>query len=323
MAQPSNSAATKLIYYIIIKTVDESKLAQSIPVFAQHFLVDPAVAEQIFKSAPIVFLAEISRREFKTIKPRLLEVSKLGIEFMVTTKSPSTVSRVLWSSKPYYAEAGGKLVRYVDFQWRGNAFVCPNCGETFLFQRIGNPLARFVKAKEADESVSASKAVPPGKETVKKETEQVAELAPVAEDSSSQVMELTPIEVEEPEEAEEGVPEPVDILAGSDTAAQEVSLEQAEPTEAVPELPETIEVAPQTEAAHNVFLSKITSPSKKEEAVKLIAETKGISLEEAKKLAGRVLIPLVKEVTEEEAKGYLERFKKIGVSGRITKITKK
>lgn len=70
---------------------------------------------------------------------------------------------------------------------------------------------------------------------------------------------------------------------------------------------------------YNVFLPQIKDEEKKQQAAKLIAEIKGISLEEATDLAGRVVIPILKGVPQVEAEKALEKFKKIGLYGTMTK----
>ena len=68
-----------------------------------------------------------------------------------------------------------------------------------------------------------------------------------------------------------------------------------------------------------LYLNKITV-EKKEEAVNLIMSIGGIAESEATKLSGRLVIPVLKDVTEEKAEEALNAFKKAGLSGRIRKI---
>jgi ribosomal protein L7/L12 len=73
----------------------------------------------------------------------------------------------------------------------------------------------------------------------------------------------------------------------------------------------------------NVFLSKITSNDKKEQAAKLISEVKACPIEEARELAGRLIIPLLKDVAKADAESALNKFKSIKVTGRMTISRKK
>jgi len=68
-----------------------------------------------------------------------------------------------------------------------------------------------------------------------------------------------------------------------------------------------------------VFLQKIAAPDRKDKAAQMIAEIKGIPLAEAKELTGRLVIPLLKDVSKNEAERVLEQFKKLNVMGRMTR----
>lgn len=70
----------------------------------------------------------------------------------------------------------------------------------------------------------------------------------------------------------------------------------------------TDEQAPAAETLYNIFLPKLTSQEKKEKAVPLIAEIKGVSEEEAASLANRIVIPIIKGVNREQAEKIKKRF---------------
>ncbi len=201
----AESKRPTLNYHVLVTNVDQSKFSQGVSSLAQHFLLDNFVAEQVLKSYPIVFLTEVDRDEYKAIKTKLMEVSKSGVEFTVTSKAPVSTPHVIWLTRPHYKEAGGKLVKYVEFQWRGNAFVCPNCGETFLFQRLGNPLARFVKTQDKPAQEVAAPASGESVDALQPEASEegvvVTPVEPVTEDvvpveavpdAADDVVELTP-----------------------------------------------------------------------------------------------------------------------------------
>jgi hypothetical protein len=71
---------------------------------------------------------------------------------------------------------------------------------------------------------------------------------------------------------------------------------------------------------YNVFLSKITEVSKRDKAAELIAKIKGCSTNEAKELTTRLVIPLAKNVTKEQADDVLNQFKRLKIFGRMTKV---
>ena len=67
-----------------------------------------------------------------------------------------------------------------------------------------------------------------------------------------------------------------------------------------------------------VFLSPPKGTDKKQAAAEIIAEIQGIDMNSALALAGKMIVPVVKGVSENEAQGVRDRFKDAGLSCRIT-----
>ncbi|MGE3854295.1 MAG: hypothetical protein AB7K09_21365, partial [Planctomycetota bacterium] len=67
-----------------------------------------------------------------------------------------------------------------------------------------------------------------------------------------------------------------------------------------------------------VFLNKL-KPNEKDKAIELIMQLGGIAKGEATKLSGRLVIPVLKDVSEAAAEDALAKFRKAGLSGRIRK----
>jgi hypothetical protein len=317
MADEKSASQLGINYHIMISRVDETQFDNAAGQFSKLFNITPESAGQILKSIPVVFLSNLARNDIKTIKPKLVDLSKLGIEFTISPQLSQSIPKVIWPTQPHYKEGpAGNIVQYVDFQWKGNAFVCPNCGETFVFQRVGNPFNTYQKVKEQMPQRQQPHPVPAEAEIT--EGEDVMVLAPVVEPSAESedgVMELNPVEAQS-EWADENASEPIDILQPEAVSEEGVSSEQG--AEEIAE-PEMIEEPPVEEANCTVFLSGLSSAEKREKAAKIISEIKNIPLEKAQELTNRVLVPVLKDVTETEANECLEMFKKVGVSGRITK----
>jgi len=68
---------------------------------------------------------------------------------------------------------------------------------------------------------------------------------------------------------------------------------------------------------HSVFLAKISDENRRKKAIPLLVELIGISEDEAEKLAKKVIIPVLKGVTKEDAEQAKHRFAEIGVLARI------
>jgi len=317
---------------LIIMRVPEHNLPSVAEQFAEDFSLEIEPAEQILRSAPIVFLAGLNKSTLKILKDRLVSLSKIGVEFMISTRLSPTIPRVIWPGKmPNYAAApSGELIKYVDFQWRGNAFVCPNCAETFVFKRIGNPLARYLQVKEEtpirqtpNVTSSSVKIKEPSSDINESD---VVELPPLTDtkagSNSDEIVELAPVEEQSQNNAD--VLEPIDILEGTPAnkeapavAGQNGSEEDAQVVEAPIAVEENVGTVSPSEYTCSLFLTSIP-PDKKIAAAELIAKMKGIPAKQAQVLATRLLVPILKDVDKVEATKCLEEFQKIGVKGKLT-----
>ncbi|MHC5020904.1 MAG: hypothetical protein ACYTGX_12490 [Planctomycetota bacterium] len=76
------------------------------------------------------------------------------------------------------------------------------------------------------------------------------------------------------------------------------------------------------DAAYSVFLSKISSAAKKQAAIELLSEIKGIDEDAAAALCGKMIIPVAQGVTKDEAEDILGQFTAHKIQGRITKKRK-
>ena len=67
----------------------------------------------------------------------------------------------------------------------------------------------------------------------------------------------------------------------------------------------------------SVFLAKINDAGRQDKAVPLLQEISGIEEDEARTLVKKMIIPVVKGVTKEEAEATKHRFAEIGILARI------
>ncbi len=323
-------------FSLIVTEVESARLAEAARDFALAFSLDDTIAQQICKSAPIIFAQKLTKSEVKAISPTLTELSRSGIEFRVTARMGQKLPKVNWPIRPQFTAGGSGSPNGLAFEWENTAFVCPGCGETYLFRRLG-------KLKLADTAASTSTGPITG--------EFRGPVAPAAASKSSAPVpvEVTDIMLEpEPLPAQvEGV-EGLQPLAGEGESLElpetmapvmlEADVAEPVPVEPLPDL-ET-DVAPAAPAAaplpaeemaadeapppggdaYNVFLSKITDTSKREKAADLISKIKKCGLNEAKELTSRLVIPLAKNVGKERAEDILNQFKKLKIFGRMTKV---
>jgi hypothetical protein len=339
-------------FNLIVAGVESGGLAEAAKSFAKAFSLDDTIAQQICKSAPIIFAQKLTKVEVKAISPVLADLSKLGIEFRVTARVAGKLPKVNWPVRPQFTAGGAPGVSGLAFEWDNNAFICPGCGESFLFRRLGK-LQLAEASSNGAEAQPAARAVRPAKVAVgapsgiveeptpAPQIEGVEGLSPVAgQGESLDLPEAEPEEISLKDDAPAAEPElapaePLEELAPAEGGGEfSQALDEPapapepepepEPAPAEPEAPveEEAPEAPPVEAGelYNVFLSKITDTSKRDKAAELIAKVKGCSGGEAKELTTRLVIPLAKNVAKAKAEDILNQFKKLKIFGRMTKV---
>lgn len=325
-------------FNLIVAEVDSGRVADASREFARAFGLDEQIAGQICKTAPIIFAQKLTKSEVKAITPKLTELSKLGIEFRVTARLAGKIPKVNWPVRPQFTAGNSGGPNGLAFEWDNNAFVCPGCGETFLFRRLGKlklsdgaagPETKTLRAPAAAPAGASAEALGFADEPRSAPTvEGVEGLQPVAGEGESldlpdagEQITLDAAALEAAPEADAGAAPAVEKGEFS-TATEELA------PEAEAAAPETeAEEAPSEEAApaeggelYNVFLSKITDASKRDKAAELISKVKKCSINEAKELTSRLVIPLAKNVSKEKAEDILNQFKKLKIFGRMTKV---
>lgn len=340
-------------FNLIVTGVESGGLAEAAKGFAKAFALDDTIAQQICKSAPIIFAQKLTKVEVKAISPVLTQLSKLGIEFRVSARVAGKLPKVNWPVRPQFTAGGAPGVSGLAFEWDNNAFVCPGCGESFLFRRLGKLQLSEPASNGAEAAQAAAKAARPARIAVGAPTgivdeptpapqiEGVEGLAPLAgQGESLDLPEAEPEEISLKDDVPAAEPEfapepPLEELAPAEGGGEfsqaldepapapepELAPEPEPALAAEPEAP-VEEEAPAVEAGelYNVFLSKITDTSKRDKAAELIAKVKGCSAGEAKELTTRLVIPLAKNVPKAKAEDILNQFKKLKIFGRMTKV---
>lgn len=324
-------------FSLIVTEVDPNSLPEAARKFAQAFSLDETIAQQICKSAPIIFAQKLTKAEVKAITGTLTELSSAGMDFRVTARVAGRLPKVNWPVRPQFTAGGSASAVGLAFEWDNTAFVCPGCGETFLFRRLGKlqlaepapapaPAAPAVHKPAVQEpppqlQLAEEAAAPPQLEGVEGVQPLAGEGEPLDLPESVEQVTLDAAAVEAPPEeapvAEEAAAEPAEQAGEFSAAVEEAPAEEAPAEEA----PAEEEAAPPAGVdLYNVFLSKITDSSKRDKAAELIAKIKKCPTNEAKELTARLVIPLAKNVTKEKAEDILNQFKKLKIFGRMTKV---
>jgi len=375
------AAAEQGSFYLIIADVESARVEEAAAAFAKAFSLDVQIAAQIVKSAPIIFASELSKGEIKAITPSLRHLSSVGMEFRVTGRIARKIPKVNWPVRPQFTAGGVSGTNGLAFRWENNAFVCPGCGETFLFRRLG----RLPLSDAAEQAVSRAQAAASASLAAAKQQAAARPKPAAAPPPSGEEPEIEPelsldepgtaepaadldadLEFGEPAAGETALSEDTENLSGEESSgadlpveAEEISLDEEdlggaedltldENLELVPpegdgtetsgessfeepssgELSEAVEeevpaaagdLAVASGEMYNVFLSKISDRKKQQKAATVIAEVKRCTEQEARELASRLVIPLAKNVSKEQAEDILSKFKKLKIFGRMTR----
>lgn len=340
-------------FTLIVASVAPESIAEASGQFAKAFGLEEAVAGAVCKGAPIIFAQKLTKMEVKAITPLLTDLSRSGIEFRVTARVAQKLPKLNWPVRPQFTAGGSPATAGLAFEWDNSAFVCPGCGESFMFRRLGKlQLVEPPPAPEGNGTAVLKAQGPRAVRTTMSPSPSYAEdTRPNPKAVGVEGLSSMPGEGESLDlpEALDLLPEPApasvstreselmpeeDPLASFEPQEGEFSsgLEEAQAAplepEAMPE-PELAEAPMERARApaagelgelYNVFLSKITDTSKRDKASELISKIKGCTATEAKELTTRLVIPLAKNVPKSKAEDILNQFKKLKIFGRMTKV---
>ncbi|GEM_PF-3490232 len=159
---------------------------------SRMFMLDPRVAEQIIRKAPIILFKGLTEQETQSARPFLVALSRFGMDFRVTQSPPVNVPKVNWPTRPDFQvlfasppppppAPAAPAEQEVTVQ-----LLCPCCGSTLrlrldaLSEAPGASAMRVEKAA-SPETVPAAEAEAPPPETVAAGPAAAAPPAPVEE----------------------------------------------------------------------------------------------------------------------------------------------
>src|SRR5688572_12514868 len=92
-------------FSLVVAEVDAAMIDEAADSLAETFHLDAAVAAQVLKSAPIVFARGLTRNEVKAITNKLVDLSKMGIEWRVTARATGKLPKLNWPVRPQFTAA--------------------------------------------------------------------------------------------------------------------------------------------------------------------------------------------------------------------------
>jgi len=145
----------------------------------------------------------------------------------------------------------------------------------------------------------------------------VPEIEPLA-----QTQELPEIPDKPPEDSMDDLPDKAMMPQQAIPEVFELGLPSIEPDAApvsqdsVPDAPRESELS---SGEYSLFLTRISSDSKRLAAIDLITAIKGIDTQAAEKIMEKTIIPVVQEISQEDAESLKKEFQSKGLTARITR----
>ena len=319
-------------YSYILRDVPEATRPAVAQLLGRLFNLKDTTCASIAESAPIVLLADLEQNEAAVLVVILQCLTRAGAVTEVVQGYPEDLGKIDWPRRPqvFRRDLSEHLA---DFQ-----FVPPGSRTSLVALCAGvlpgvNPVQVSPPAappisvpgtRPELKSMSLPEITPfggmpvlppasaggtPGtRSTFKPPTTRVA-AGGGSDDPISRLNELFP-----DDESSGFVPNNQDItsilnklLPDEDNAASSSDRRAAVPT------PSTGSGA----IGHAVFLAKIADEGRRQKAIPLIAELAKVTTEEADALSKKVIIPVLKGATKDEAEAAKVRFAKIGILARV------
>src|SRR3990167_3324805 len=109
-------------FSIVIDNINAKDIASISDEFSKAFSLEPSIAVDIIKSAPVVFLTDVNKQELKALTHKLVELSEKGMEFRITARSTDKIPQVKWHIRPQFAIGVPTETSDVTIKWNNNVF---------------------------------------------------------------------------------------------------------------------------------------------------------------------------------------------------------
>lgn len=196
-------------YSIYISAFSGKNLQEAANILSRNFNIQVADARKILENVPVFFMSNLTKKEIRTLKGKLVSVSKYGVEFTISAQEVPYLAKVNY-------KGDGKQVAGVESNWYNLAFSCPHCKNLILLK----PALQ----REVSEESHVKKIVAEQPEIEVESKEEILEKQPIVEGEQVVVeQELQTQEVEQQQDLQE------EIGRGAEIQPENVLEEQVAP----------------------------------------------------------------------------------------------
>lgn len=339
-------------YTLILRECTEAARSHVAQFLGKAFSLKDNTSATIAGSAPIALLSDLSIEEAAAIQLVMSSIHADGVTIQFSRETPEDLPKIDWPRRPLvFKREIAEYVRDLAMQ-----LPCPDCGKLHplirlladrLMQRWGGSTSMVYQPHEADRAAPltassvparqspnsrefhgssmpeitpfSNEVLPPSPPTGQVPSRQQRPSAPAApapaltgasDDAVTRLNELFP--------EEEGMATTGNFIPNNNDITNILNrLLPDEESSARSGAPSSGRLTAMPSSGFSVFLAKIGDDARRAKAVPLLAELGKITNEEADALSKKVIIPVLKGVTKDEAEAAKQRFAKIGILARV------
>ncbi len=309
-------------YTFILRACSEEIRPAVALLLSRAFSLKDATCTSIAASAPIILLTDLTQEECVVMKVVLSGFRRAGATTEFLTTIPDDLPKIDWPRRPQVFKRD-IMEHVLDFQAQ---VPMPNGIQESLINlllinlrpgsgvsrpgtvRVNNSGAHQINKPSEFRGIQLPEITPFGGQAVLSSGPAMTPPGGVVSDPTARLNELFP-----DDDSMGFVPNNQDInnilnklLPDEDTSGSGPIGSSSSGRRAA--------VAP---TGHAVFLAKIADESRRQKAVPLIAELAGITTEEADARSKKVIIPVLKGASKEDAESAKQKFAKIGILARV------
>lgn len=308
-------------YSLILRACPEGSREAVAALLGRAFSLKDSTCASIASSTPIILLADLNRDEAAAVSLATAPMEAKGAVIEFTTEDVTELPKIDWPRRPMVFK------REITDHVADCAIVLPIPGTgrsmtllDLLIARLEpqsvrsapqapatKPPAEFRGAAMPEITPFSNQALPPVPQSAPAGPPAAAKTGDTT-DAVSRLNELFP------EEEAGFMPNNNDITSILDRLLPDEEPSGAHPIGSSSSSRQVVGAAPQ---GYAVFLAKITDDARRAKVVGILQELAKLSVADADALSKKVIIPVLKGVTKEEAEAAKQRFAKIGILARV------
>ncbi len=310
-------------YSLILRACPEGSRETVAQLLGRAFSLKDSTCISIAGSTPIILLTELTKAEAAALFLVLAGLEQQGATMELTTNDVSELPKIDWPRRPLVFKRD--VTEYAN-EFTGMTLSFPGASKSFTLLELltirldpnSRPSGQAVRASNEFQGAQLSEITPFSNQALSSPTP-MSSAAPRAASPPTDTDAVSRLNEMFPDEDAGFMPNNDDITSILDRLLPDEEQPKAEPGSgpvgagSASGRMSVVGAAP----GFSVFLAKIPDEVKRVKAVLLLVELSGITKEEADALSKKVIIPVLKGASKEDAEVAKQKFAKIGLLARI------